>query len=243
MVLVLVMVSAKSIGRKFRTIWVSVSVLDLNQNSGFSHSLVLGGVHLNTPPLNTTSLHRFHYFILLHKSLIALMDETHAVLLLFFKAGDKCFFGHKSKPLFQWSFKGGSTVVFKGVKREFWFIQTTPASSTGSLHYSKQKMQVWFIRILSKKEKEFIKQTFLWICSALQAVLSFSAWEKSCDSTRNSRKLEDAPSSKRRDLHFTSKKLSIVILFSFFEDGTKFKIPSEIKTPFIMSKTFKFWSL
>lgn len=61
------------------------------------------------------------------------MDETHAVLLLFFKAGDKCFFGHKSKPLFQWSFKGGSTVVFKGVKREFWFIQTTPASSTGSL--------------------------------------------------------------------------------------------------------------
>lgn len=61
------------------------------------------------------------------------MDETHAVLLLFFKAGDKCFFGHKSKPLFQWSFKGGSTVVFKGVKREFWFIQTTPASSAGSL--------------------------------------------------------------------------------------------------------------
>ena len=31
----------------------------------------------------------------------------------------------------------------------------------------------------------------LWICSALQAVLSFSAWEKSRDSTRNSQKLED----------------------------------------------------
>ena len=31
----------------------------------------------------------------------------------------------------------------------------------------------------------------LWIFSALQAVLSFSAWEKSRDSTRNSQKLED----------------------------------------------------
>ena len=31
----------------------------------------------------------------------------------------------------------------------------------------------------------------LWICSALQAVLSFSAWEKSRDSTPNSQKLED----------------------------------------------------
>ena len=30
----------------------------------------------------------------------------------------------------------------------------------------------------------------LWICSALQAVLSFSAWEKSRDSTPNSQKLE-----------------------------------------------------
>ena len=30
----------------------------------------------------------------------------------------------------------------------------------------------------------------LWFCSALQAVLSFSAWEKSCDSTPNSQKLE-----------------------------------------------------
>ena len=30
-----------------------------------------------------------------------------------------------------------------------------------------------------------------WICSALQAILSFSAWEKSCDSTPNSQKLED----------------------------------------------------
>ena len=29
----------------------------------------------------------------------------------------------------------------------------------------------------------------LWICTALQAVLSFSAWEKSCDSTHNSQKL------------------------------------------------------
>ena len=32
---------------------------------------------------------------------------------------------------------------------------------------------------------------FLWICSALQAVLSFSAWEKSRDSTHNSPKLKD----------------------------------------------------
>ena len=31
----------------------------------------------------------------------------------------------------------------------------------------------------------------LWICSALQAVLSFSAWEKSRDSTPNGQKLED----------------------------------------------------
>ena len=31
----------------------------------------------------------------------------------------------------------------------------------------------------------------LWICAALQAVLSFSAWEKSRDSTRNSQKPED----------------------------------------------------
>ena len=31
----------------------------------------------------------------------------------------------------------------------------------------------------------------LWICSALQAVLSFSAWEKSHDSTRKNQKLED----------------------------------------------------
>ena len=31
----------------------------------------------------------------------------------------------------------------------------------------------------------------LWICSALQAVLSFSAWEKSRDSTRNRPNLED----------------------------------------------------
>ena len=31
----------------------------------------------------------------------------------------------------------------------------------------------------------------LWICSALEKVLFFSAWEKSSDSTRNSRKLED----------------------------------------------------
>ena len=31
----------------------------------------------------------------------------------------------------------------------------------------------------------------LWICSALQAVLSFLAWEKSSDSTPNSQKLED----------------------------------------------------
>ena len=31
----------------------------------------------------------------------------------------------------------------------------------------------------------------LWICSALQAVLSFLAWEKSRDSTPNSQKLED----------------------------------------------------
>ena len=31
----------------------------------------------------------------------------------------------------------------------------------------------------------------LWICSALQAVSSFSAWGKSCDSTANSRELED----------------------------------------------------
>ena len=31
----------------------------------------------------------------------------------------------------------------------------------------------------------------LWNCSALQAVLSFSAWEISCDSTCNSQKLED----------------------------------------------------
>ena len=30
----------------------------------------------------------------------------------------------------------------------------------------------------------------LWICSALQAVVSFSAWEKSRDSTPNSKKLE-----------------------------------------------------
>ena len=30
----------------------------------------------------------------------------------------------------------------------------------------------------------------LWICLALQAVLSFSAWEKSRDSTPNSQKLE-----------------------------------------------------
>ena len=30
----------------------------------------------------------------------------------------------------------------------------------------------------------------LWICSGLQAVLSFSAWEKSQDSTPNSPKLE-----------------------------------------------------
>ena len=30
----------------------------------------------------------------------------------------------------------------------------------------------------------------LWICLALQAVLSFSAWEKSQDSTPNSQKLE-----------------------------------------------------
>ena len=30
----------------------------------------------------------------------------------------------------------------------------------------------------------------LWICSALQAVLPFSAWEKSRDSTPNSQKLE-----------------------------------------------------
>ena len=94
--------------------------------------------------LITIFLEEFHYFILLHKCLIALIDGTHAVLLLFFKAGDKCFFGHKSKPLFQWSFKGGSTVVFKGVKREFWFIQTTPA--TGSLLCRIQKMQVWFLR-------------------------------------------------------------------------------------------------
>ena len=31
----------------------------------------------------------------------------------------------------------------------------------------------------------------LWICSDLQAVLSFSAWEKSRDSARNRQKLED----------------------------------------------------
>ena len=31
----------------------------------------------------------------------------------------------------------------------------------------------------------------LWICAALQAVLSFSVWEKSCDPTPNSQKLED----------------------------------------------------
>ena len=31
----------------------------------------------------------------------------------------------------------------------------------------------------------------LWICTALQGVLSFSAWEKSRDSTGNSQKLED----------------------------------------------------
>jgi hypothetical protein len=31
----------------------------------------------------------------------------------------------------------------------------------------------------------------LWIYSALQAVISFSAWEKSRDSTPNSQKLED----------------------------------------------------
>ena len=31
----------------------------------------------------------------------------------------------------------------------------------------------------------------LWICSALQAVLSLSAWEKSRDSTPNSKKVED----------------------------------------------------
>ena len=31
----------------------------------------------------------------------------------------------------------------------------------------------------------------LWTCSALQAVLSFSAWEKSRDSTPDSQKLED----------------------------------------------------
>ena len=31
----------------------------------------------------------------------------------------------------------------------------------------------------------------LWVYSALQAVLSFSAWEKSRDSTSNSQKLED----------------------------------------------------
>ena len=36
----------------------------------------------------------------------------------------------------------------------------------------------------------------LWICSALQAVLSFSAWEKSRDSTPNSQKLEDMYSTK-----------------------------------------------
>ena len=32
----------------------------------------------------------------------------------------------------------------------------------------------------------------LWICSALQAVLSLSAWEKSRDSTRNSQKCRAA---------------------------------------------------
>ena len=31
----------------------------------------------------------------------------------------------------------------------------------------------------------------LWIWSALQAVISFSAWDKTCDSTANSQKLED----------------------------------------------------
>ena len=37
----------------------------------------------------------------------------------------------------------------------------------------------------------WVKIVILWICSALQAVLSFSAWEKSRDSTPNSQKLED----------------------------------------------------
>ena len=35
------------------------------------------------------------------------------------------------------------------------------------------------------------KIVILWICSAFQAVPSFSAWEKSRDSTPNCQKLED----------------------------------------------------
>lgn len=47
-----------------------------------------------------------------------------------------------------------------------------------------------FVLNIAHKSAAVSKQIF----SAFQAVLSFLAWEKSCDSTRNSQKLEDLKS-------------------------------------------------
>ena len=58
------------------------------------------------------------------------------------------------------------------------------ACKAGQIH----KMTTIFTRTGPRLSEKIV---ILWICSALQAVLAFLAWEKSRDSTLNSPKLED----------------------------------------------------